>query len=89
MLPIATHYGYKTNLLTPQYSDNDSTQPGWLRALNADYLGLWEAGTQAYVTWSVDPSTKAVHWPTTVTCGAWSGRTSWSVYVSASRPFSS
>jgi hypothetical protein len=35
--------------LAPQYTDSDPSAPGWLQALGADYLGLWEAGTDPYL----------------------------------------
>jgi hypothetical protein len=41
-------YDYHVFLLTPQYADELPVTQPWLRKLNAEYLGLWEAGTTDY-----------------------------------------
>ena len=41
-------FGYQVFLLTPQYDDQDPNQPGWLRALPWNFLGLWEEKADTY-----------------------------------------
>src|SRR5205085_8516864 len=41
-------YGYEVFLLAPLYDDQDPHAPGWLRALNWDFVGLWEQHVQPY-----------------------------------------
>lgn len=59
--------GYQTVfLLTPQYDDQDPNQPGWLRALQWNFLGLWEEAVPPYRTsfnaWNVCANS-FTHWP--------------------------
>ena len=67
-------FGYQVFLLAAQYDDGDPYQPGWLRALPWNFLGLWEAPVLPYRTlfnaWNVCANTYTA-WPPGTPDASW------------------